>query len=620
MLTSLRKSAASWLAKLLFALLILSFAAWGIGDYLAPEVDDAVARVGESEIPAEEFRRDYARRLNGLRRQFGAHFSPELAAQFGLAEEVLDAVVRRQLVELEAGRLGLVVGDDQVSNAILMDTSFHGALGAFDRALFERLLLANGLSEGQFVALMRRDIQRRQIDRSVERNAAAPRAMAEALFRHRNEKRVATVIRVPKDAEIAEEPGEAALRDYLEANKDAFMAPAYRAVTAIVLDPDQWLDRVETDPLEVREIYDARIEDFTIPEVRTVRQMLFDDETQARDAAARLRTGADFAAAAGELGVTVSDLGSVSRDQLPEPSLADAAFGLEAPGPVEEPVNTVLGWHVLTVDAIEPGSVTPFEDLEEGLRREIARERAIELLAEVATDLDDQLGGGASFEEAAGALDLTLLELPAVDASGLDRKGEQPDGLPAGRAFLRTAFSTPVGEDSLVLDLEDGGHFVLRVEGETPVALRSFEDARDDLAEAWRADRIDEAAKARAEALARELREGRAPSAVAGDLALRTSKAIMRTESDREAGLAGEAVASVFAADKGEVVVAEAQGSYAVAVVDTIEPPAHDEEAIEGIREELSAGMAVDVVRQYHQALEDRFGVTVNRDLLTQYN
>ena len=53
MLTSLRKGAASWLAKILFALLILSFAAWGVGDYLSPDVDDAVATVGESEIGAE---------------------------------------------------------------------------------------------------------------------------------------------------------------------------------------------------------------------------------------------------------------------------------------------------------------------------------------------------------------------------------------------------------------------------------------------------------------------------------------------------------------------------------------------------------------------------------------
>ena len=141
MLTSLRKGAASWLAKILFALLILSFAAWGVGDYLSPEVDDAVARVGESEIGAEEFRRDYSRQFNELRRRLGGNVTPDMAAQFGLPEEVLQASVRRRLVELEAGRLGLAVGDDQVRRSIEEDPNFGGRLGGFDRALFERVLL-----------------------------------------------------------------------------------------------------------------------------------------------------------------------------------------------------------------------------------------------------------------------------------------------------------------------------------------------------------------------------------------------------------------------------------------------------------------------------------------------
>ena len=110
MLTSLRKGAASWLAKILFALLILSFAAWGVGDYLSPEVDDAVATVGESEIGAEEFRREYSRQFNEWRRRLGGNVTPEIAAQLGLPQEVLQATVRRRLVELEAGRLGLAVG------------------------------------------------------------------------------------------------------------------------------------------------------------------------------------------------------------------------------------------------------------------------------------------------------------------------------------------------------------------------------------------------------------------------------------------------------------------------------------------------------------------------------
>ena len=179
----------------------------------------------------------------------------------------------------------------------------------------------------------------------------------------------------------------------------------------------------------------------------------------------------------------------------------------------------------------------------------MAREIAIERLADLANDLDDQLGGGAAFEDAARALDLPLLTIEAVDASGRDRAGEQPEGLPAEPNFLRTAFSTPVGEDSLLGELGDGGYFVLRVEGETPPAVRPFEEAKPLVLEAWRAERLDEAAKARADALAARLREGRTPASVAGGLAVEQTGSFARTDSDPEIGLSGAVVEAVFAAD-----------------------------------------------------------------------
>jgi len=618
MLTSLRKGAASWLAKILFALLILSFAVWGIGDYLSPEVDDAVATVGESEIGSAEFQRDYSRQFNDLRRRLGNSVTPEFAAQLGLPEQVLQAAIDRRLVDLEAARLGLAVGDEQVRRAIEANPAFGGG-GAFDRAAFERLLFANGLSEGEFVSLLRGDIARRQIDETVGRGVRALRSMAETVYRHRNETRTATLIRVPMDAAIADEPDDAELRAWHEANREDFMAPAYRAVTAIVLDPDQWLDRVETDPDDVRAAYETRLEDFTIPATRRVRQVLFDDEAEARTFFARLETGADIDAAAGDSGDTVSDLGAVTRSQLPQAALAEAVFALDEAG-AAGPVETALGWHVLAVDRIEPEVVTAFEDVAEGLEREVAREIAVERLAEVANDLDDQLGGGASFEDAAGALDLAVLAIDAVDASGLDRAGAQPEGLPAEPNFVRTAFSTPVGQDSLLVELGDGGYFVLRVESETPAALRAFDEAKAEALEAWRSERIDEAAQARAEALAAQLREGRTPASAAGGLAVQEAEPFTRTDTDPGTGLSASVVEAVFEAKRDEVVVARGDGEYAVAVVGSIEPPAHSEEEIEAVREALSAGMTDDIRQQFHAALRDRFGVEIDRGLLAQFN
>ena len=55
MLTALRRLAATWVAKALFVLLVLSFAIWGVGDMVRNlNRDTAVAKVGGREVDMEE--------------------------------------------------------------------------------------------------------------------------------------------------------------------------------------------------------------------------------------------------------------------------------------------------------------------------------------------------------------------------------------------------------------------------------------------------------------------------------------------------------------------------------------------------------------------------------------
>ena len=76
----------------------------------------------------------------------------------------------------------------------------------------------------------------------------------------------------------------------------------------------------------------------------------------------------------------------------------------------------------------------------------------------------------------------------------------------------------------------------------------------------------------------------------------------------------------MFAAERGEVVVARIADGYAVAVVESIDAPPYSEDKIEAIREQLSAEMVEDVRQQFHAALQDRFGVVINHDLIAQFN
>src|SRR5690606_37024635 len=136
MLNTLRKGAKSWVAKGLFLLLILSFAAWGIGDYLQPDPAGPVAEVGELEISGQELSRDFNRELERMRQRFGGNIDRGMALQLGLADQILGQAINRRLLDLEARELGVRVSDDLVRDRIVSEPAFAGPTGTFDRDRF----------------------------------------------------------------------------------------------------------------------------------------------------------------------------------------------------------------------------------------------------------------------------------------------------------------------------------------------------------------------------------------------------------------------------------------------------------------------------------------------------
>ena len=115
MLIQMRSKAAKVVTFLLFALLILSFAIWGIGDIfrVAPQ-SAVVAEVGAVKITQNEFSRDLSREMNTLRQRFGGQFDIAQAQALGIVDQILQQMITRALFEQQAEDLRMLVGDNQI--------------------------------------------------------------------------------------------------------------------------------------------------------------------------------------------------------------------------------------------------------------------------------------------------------------------------------------------------------------------------------------------------------------------------------------------------------------------------------------------------------------------------
>ncbi|MFQ5775051.1 MAG: peptidyl-prolyl cis-trans isomerase [Kiloniellaceae bacterium] len=604
----------------LFGLLILSFAVWGIGDiFRGPGQKRSVAEVGDARIDQQDFARALSREVNRLSARFGGRIDMEQLRALGAVDQVLGQMIARALFDQKADELGLVVTDEQIKRRITEEAAFQNDRGQFDRNRFIQTLQVSNLSEQEFVDSLRGDILRQQIADAMTEAVSAPRQLAETLYRYREERRVAQVLTVPY-ASITDlpEPDEAALQAFHKEFAANFMAPEYRALSLVRLRAEDLAAEIAVSETELRKEFESRREEFVTPERRRVEQIVFLDEAAASEADTRLKGGADFATVAQELaGQPPVDLGLLERDGLP-PELAEPAFALEENG-VSGPLKSPLGWHILRVTKIEPQKEPTFEDVREDLTRDMAMSRAVDSMVSIANQLDDELAGGASLEEAAARLDFQLRRIEAIDRQGRDPEGHVVDGLPRDR-FLEIAFATEPGEESLLTETSDGGYFIVRVDGVTPAQLRPLEEVRDQVAEIWRnaqrAQRAGEVAKALAERAKRG--EKLEALAKAEGYELTTTEALSRFEGDPARSPSPALPPKLFQIAPGEVTTVNAPAGHLVVKLLEVRPadPSRARAEVAALQEGLAAAMRADVLDQFVAVLRGEYGVQVNERLV----
>lgn len=620
MLLSLRKKVAGVFVKALFGVLVLSFAVWGVGDVVRGGFfGDTVAEVGGLKIGGQILDRAYRRELNRLR---PLNIDEAQARQMGILDRVLQNLIAQAAYDAETVDLGMMVSDDAVRREIRDIRAFKNQQGRFDRFQFEQVLRSNGFTEEGYVQQLRHDLMRDQVLNSISEGAVAPKAVVNALYRWRAEKRVAETmeVKVGKSAAVGT-PDEAALVEFHKANASRFTAPEYRSLRFISLQADDLTGEVEIAEDAVRKVYDERIDEFTVREKRTVEQMVVSDQEMAKRAAGMLSEGRTFGAVAKEVAGQDEDstkLGAITENDLPE-ELAKKVFAL-AKNVISEPVEGPFGWHIFRVGAIEPGRTQSYAEVKKTLRAELANEQAIEALFKVVADLEDTLGGGATLGAAANQLNLKLRRLAAVDAEGKAKDGKAIADLP-GQPFLQTVFDTESGSESALTETGEGSYFILKVDGVTPSVLRPLATVRGEVAAAWRDDQRSKQAKARADKIAERLNNGEQLAELSKEFNLKivTSQPFTRDGTGVRTSLAPAAVVETFGLKKtGKAAVARTRGGFVVVRLMEIRDasPSADRKAVEATGRAVQSGLVDDLLLQFNRSLQDRHGVSIDRRVL----
>ena len=634
-MSTFRKYARFIILFVMFSMLIISFGLWGIGDMLRMGGRSSeVAHIGGTHIPlygwlggtsvsVDEVRQRFNLQLEQIQRQTGQRPEPEQALRYGLHVRALEDVVQRAVIDNAMQQYGLVVGNAEVQSVIAKNPSFQGIGGTFDKQRYLSLLQQARISEAQYVADVRREIASAQLFGTVRTEGLAPKVLRDDIFKMEAERRVAEIVYVP-DSVIVNVPKPTAeqLNSYFEANKNKFQIPEFRSFSYVLLTTDDVSGQVTVTPDQVKQEYDARQADYGSPEKRDVDQAMVDSEDKAKKIIAAVAAGKSLEDATKEVtGIdSVVKLGPILKKDLPAGALADGVFAAPmgvAPAPIQSP----LGWHVVRIDKIEAGKVTPFDQVKEKIEKDLKTQMAPDLLIKLVTDFERALSKSQSMAKAAEEMGLKVKTYENVDSLGKDAAGKQIVTGPAAAELVQAAFATRESSESDLLETQKGEYFVVRTERITPARIPALNEVEAKVVEAWEREERRKLADQKVKDAVEKANNGGDLAAIAKELGveLRTTKAVTRFEADTGNYLTQQATQELFKLAVGKAVsVRSAEGSVIVRPK-TIEPAdlAKEKDKLDRFGQQLDTMIANDLLAQLLVALRGKYGVTINEQVFT---
>lgn len=504
MLQTFREHSGGIFAKIIFGLIIASFALFGVGDMFRSYSNRRpLATVGGTNIGQDEFQHDYDHMMKNVQIAFKGKITPAEIKSLGLQTRVLNALIDKTLVQNEIHHLGLVVSNEILAQTIEGIPAFHNEKGQFDKERFIGLLQSNGQNESMFTKQLKASLQEEQLFSPFIKGVSLPLSYQEKLYKALHEDYVFATLYVPLSSiKIMQAPQDSELEAVYKQNSDYFTRPAFYDVSLLVVNPAQVQNTLSLTDEQIQEEYQRRLPDFELPETRDVIQLTFTSKETASKAHDNLLAGEPVDKVSSQMGGKVQSHAGAQRDKFSHVH-ADLIFSKSEPF-VSDVTDSLMGWSVFVVTKINGKREQSLDEVRPKLMEDLKIRLATEKMDELRNEIEDKLAGGETLDKVAEQGHFELIKLGAITQKGVDAKGNSVIPEQYKNLVLENAFTLQKGMDTPVLDGPEGKMLVVRLNDITPKTLPALTDIRQDVVAYWKKIKQQEKAAQFAQELSKE--------------------------------------------------------------------------------------------------------------------
>ncbi len=550
LMDKLREGAQGRVAKIIFWLIILSFALAGVGSYLNRPVDTNPAEVNGEPITAQSLETAYRNERSRMEAQFGDSFAqlasnPEYTKQ--LRHSVLEKLVDQLVLDQQAHATRIRVGNEQVKETIRTMPEFQNE-GKFDNERYLNLLSRAGLTPQGFSESIRQDLVRQNWIGGLVNSEFALPGEVNAIDALLQQARDVTVYTLPVDHFMKTvQVSDAELESYYKAHQKQFMSPDQVKISYVMLNAKDLQADIKVSDQEARDYYDQHQDQYRTAERRQVAHILIaqkDDAAALKEAEAllsKLKSGADFAKLATQN--STDKLSARKGGELDwfekgvmDPEFEKAAFALQKSGDLSTVVKSQFGYHIIKLLGIQPETSKSFDEVKADVLAKVRQDKSHELFLDKQQQLADlSFENPDSLDLVAEKMGLKIVNSDFFAASTAVAPLNDPK-------VKQQAFSEDLREqntNSEVINISDDQALVLHVTEFKHAAVRPLADVKDDVTSAVKLEKAQSQVREQAIALLAKLNKGESIEAelkaITGKQESRTG--VTRMSSELEASL-----------------------------------------------------------------------------------